>query len=396
MPADARLVEPHDVRTGLEASFEREITEEDVLHFATSSGDENPLHVDAAYAETTNYRRRIVHGAFQVALASALIGMHLPGRKVLLMSVQTRFPRPLHFPSRVRVHGIVTSWSARSLKGVLKVTIRDVSADAVTAEVFMGFTFHDHADAIATPESVPATAVPTDARIVLVTGSTGGIGREIVAQLAGTYHVVAVTNRQAADDSLRDAPGVTELQLPLQDADWEARCTSWLGGRPVYGIVHAAWPAPPQGGLLDADDAAIEQQLQFAGTTTVRLARFLAATGDGRSGRLVLVGSTYGNVRPNINVAAYSLGKSLLESTARLLAPELARTGVTVNVVNPSVVFAGMNARLNERQRLREAAQIPMGRLCEPGDVASTVAYLLSPGADFISGQSIALTGGQL
>src|SRR5262245_36153706 len=94
-----------DLRVGLSAEFERDITEADILAFAQTSGDFNPLHVDANYAAGTNYGQRIAHGAFQVGLASALLGMHLPGQNVLLTLVNAQFPLPLRFPSRVRVRG---------------------------------------------------------------------------------------------------------------------------------------------------------------------------------------------------------------------------------------------------------------------------------------------------
>ena len=81
---EAKVFAAEDLRVGLRAEFEREISEADILAFAANSGDANPLHVDAAYASGTAYGGRLVHGAFQVGLASALIGMHLPGRSVLL------------------------------------------------------------------------------------------------------------------------------------------------------------------------------------------------------------------------------------------------------------------------------------------------------------------------
>ena len=99
-----------DLRTGLEAEFERDITADDVTAFAELSGDWNPLHTDEVYAAQTNYGGRIVHGAFQVALASAMAGMYLPGRQVVVGSFQCRFPAPLRYPSRVRVHGEITAW----------------------------------------------------------------------------------------------------------------------------------------------------------------------------------------------------------------------------------------------------------------------------------------------
>src|SRR5690606_19772935 len=101
----ARDLGPDELRVGLSAEFTRDITAEDVLGFARLSGDSNPLHVDAAYASTTNYGRPIVHGALQISIASAMIGMHLPGLRVVLGGVRSRFPAPLHYPTRVHVHG---------------------------------------------------------------------------------------------------------------------------------------------------------------------------------------------------------------------------------------------------------------------------------------------------
>ena len=88
-----------DLHIGLTAEFEREITDADVAAFAQNSGDRNPLHTDAAYARSTNLGGRVVHGAFQVALASAMAGMYLPGRNSLLVSYNAQFLRPLYFPA---------------------------------------------------------------------------------------------------------------------------------------------------------------------------------------------------------------------------------------------------------------------------------------------------------
>ena len=70
-----------------------------MLGFAANSGDFNPLHVDSEFAQQSRFSQRIVHGAFQIGLASALIGMHLPGRDVLLGSVNARFCHPSIFPA---------------------------------------------------------------------------------------------------------------------------------------------------------------------------------------------------------------------------------------------------------------------------------------------------------
>ena len=138
--------EAEQLRVGLRAEFERDVAEADVLDFARNSGDANPLHVDAAYAHSSNFQGRIVHGAFQVGLASALIGMRLPGRNVLLGSVNARFPAPLYFPCRVSVRGEITSWDARLNAGQLRVLVLEAAPRTPTAEIVMGFTLHDGTD----------------------------------------------------------------------------------------------------------------------------------------------------------------------------------------------------------------------------------------------------------
>ena len=91
---EPRYLSAADLRIGLQAEFERDITIDDIAAFAELSHDWNPLHLDDQYARKTNYRGLIVHGAFQVGLASAMAGMYLPGREVVVGSLQGRFPAP--------------------------------------------------------------------------------------------------------------------------------------------------------------------------------------------------------------------------------------------------------------------------------------------------------------
>jgi 3-oxoacyl-[acyl-carrier protein] reductase len=95
-------------------------------------------------------------------------------------------------------------------------------------------------------------------------------------------------------------------------------------------------------------------------------------------------------------MGAYSLAKSALEETIKLLAPELARRKITANAICPSFMLSGMNAVASDLQLKRETALIPMGRVCNTNDLVGAVRYLLSPSAAFISGQSIVLSGAQL
>jgi 3-oxoacyl-[acyl-carrier protein] reductase len=110
----------------------------------------------------------------------------------------------------------------------------------------------------------------------------------------------------------------------------------------------------------------------------------------------VILGTTAATLKPVLNMSAYSLGKATLEHTVRLLAPELARSQITINLVAPSFVPVGMNSEKTNRVVLTETAKVPIGKLCAPQDVADAVEFFLSGGAGFITGQMLPLTGGQL
>lgn len=376
------------LRVGLRERFEREITEDDVVQYARNSGDDNPLHVDPDYAAQTNYGGRIVHGAFQVGLASAMLGTRLPGADVLLTSLNARFPAPLRFPCQVRVSGEIIAWNPAARAGRLRVQVLQLPDELLTAEVSLGFSLHETESPAASPEaSATADASPSARSVVLVTGAAGGLGQRLCRALSGTYDVLAIDRVPVAK-----APGVTPLSLDFGDPGWIAE----VPPGPLYGAVHCAWPSMPRGGLLEMGEEVMRTQLDFGTTQMVALGRLLTERVTEEGGRLVALGSIVGLHRPNPNVAAYSLGKAALEHTAKLLAAEVAYKGVTVNVVAPAFVPVGINRQADERRRKIEAAQVPLGRICEPDDVVSTVRWLLSAEAGFVSGQTVGLTGAQL
>lgn len=384
--AEARELNGADLRVGLSASFERDLSQEDVQAFADLSGDHNPLHVDPAYACQTNYQRPIVHGAFQVSLASAMAGMHLPGRNVVLGAVRSHFPSPLYYPCRVVVRGEIVSWFPAARSGMLRVRVQDSATSTLTAEVHMSFGLHESRGALPVE---PQRASPRgDRELVVVTGAHGALGRQLVQRLSQRFDVLGWV-RQAA------GAGAETIGCDLEQDDWEAQASMSLRGRLVYGLVHAAWPGAPKGGLLELEPDAIRRQVEFGGPTTVRLARWLSSHA-GAQARFVALGTTAATLHPELGLASYSLGKATLEHTVRLLAPELARRGITANAILPSYMPIGINQAKTERATLLETARVPLGRVCTPEDVAGAAEFFLSPAAAFVTGQMLPLTGGRL
>jgi NAD(P)-dependent dehydrogenase (short-subunit alcohol dehydrogenase family)/acyl dehydratase len=385
-----------DLKIGLTAEYEREIEESDVLGFAENSGDFNPLHVDSEFAAQSRFSKRIVHGAFQIGLASALIGMHLPGRDVLLGSVNARFLSPLYYPGRVYVSGEITAWNPQSRAGSVRVTVSEAVSHTPVSQITMAFTLQGStpqtAIAISRSHSV-AVELSGDKKIVLVTGAAGGIGSALLGALAEEFSVMAMVHRHPLPESLQN---VVEVQTDFGTQGWERTIEERLGGLPLYGVIHCAWPAMPRGGLLNSDPSLIDQQLAFGTSHLVRLAQLLFKLAGQDGGSMVALGSTAGHQKPALGLGAYSLAKAAVEDTLRLLAPELARRKISINAVCPAFVATGMNAQAGDLQLKKESAMHPMGRVCETGDIVGAVRYLLSPAASFVSGQSIVLSGAQL
>lgn len=104
----------NDIQTGDFASFERVVTDDDLIRFADISGDYNPLHLNENYAAKTEFKGRIVYGMFMGALVSRLVGMELPGKKALLMKECIEFKKPARIGDKLLVKGSVVHKSQSS------------------------------------------------------------------------------------------------------------------------------------------------------------------------------------------------------------------------------------------------------------------------------------------
>ena len=90
-----------DLQVGQSASYERTINDADVREFALMSGDFNPVHLDEAYAQTTRFKGRIVHGMLPVTFISTVLGTRLPGAGAIFMGANFRFKAPVRIGDTV-------------------------------------------------------------------------------------------------------------------------------------------------------------------------------------------------------------------------------------------------------------------------------------------------------
>ncbi len=98
------IVHTYDsIAVGQSCAVERFVSEDDVLAFARITGDDNPIHVDPAYAAETRFGKRIVHGVFLLALISKVLGHDFPGHGSVAVNISCRFLRPVPVNSTVTV-----------------------------------------------------------------------------------------------------------------------------------------------------------------------------------------------------------------------------------------------------------------------------------------------------
>jgi 3-hydroxybutyryl-CoA dehydratase len=100
-----------DISIGQQESFMIKITESMVEKFSKLSGDLNPLHMDNEFAESSSFKKRIVHGMLLASFFSQLIGMKLPGKNSLYFSQTLNFRSPCYIDDEIEVVGEVTEKS---------------------------------------------------------------------------------------------------------------------------------------------------------------------------------------------------------------------------------------------------------------------------------------------
>jgi 3-hydroxybutyryl-CoA dehydratase len=118
---------------GQQAAFEAVITTAMVDDFARISGDDSPLHMDAAFAKAAGHPDRVVHGLLSAALFSTLVGVHLPGKHALLHEVKASFHKPVYPGTALTVRGSISYLNEAFRQAEIKAEIRDAAGSKLVA-----------------------------------------------------------------------------------------------------------------------------------------------------------------------------------------------------------------------------------------------------------------------
>ena len=236
------------------------------------------------------------------------------------------------------------------------------------------------------------------ARIALVTGGTRGIGAEIsrAVQAAGRTVIATYAGNDEAARSFTAETGIAAMRFDVGDyAQCEAAIAE-VGEKhgPVEILVNNA--GITRDGTMarmsrDMWDAVIDTnlgscfnlcKLTFEG---MRSAKF---------GRVVNIGSINGQAGQYGQVN-YAAAKSGIHGFTKALAQEGARFGITVNAIAPGYVDTEMVRAVPEDVLAKIVARIPVGRLGHAEDIARGVVFLTADDADFVTGSTLSINGGQ-
>jgi tropinone reductase I len=236
-------------------------------------------------------------------------------------------------------------------------------------------------------------------RNALVTGGTRGIGRAIVSELVGLgAHVLLVARSQAdVDAAVRElGDRVTGMAADVTSAGDRARIAARVRERgPLHVLVHNAG-GNVRSKLVGYDDATIENLIALNLTAPVLLSRDLHPQLRAAGGASVIhVGSVAGQVALPTGVA-YGAAKAGLAQAARTLALEWAQDGIRVNTVAPWYTRTPLVEPVLARPDALAAilGRTPLGRVAEPREVATAVAFLAMPAASYITGHCLVVDGG--
>lgn len=390
---------------GSHASVERTIKREDVDAFAALSGDYNALHTDEEFAARTEFAQRVVHGFLHASLLSTLVGMKIPGPGALYLSQTIEFTRPVFIGDTVMAVGTVTAIDEPTRVITIATEIFNQHKQTVLSGEASVKVLRFAGSPSTTQQPIATTMSELlSGQTAVITGASRGIGRAIAKTLAAHGAKVWI-NYNKSEGAARDvaaeikaAGGTCSLaKADVMRQEDVARMIGDIGANGGINIlVNNAGPKILSAAFEDLTwpdmQAAFEQ---IVGSTFNVVQAALPYLKQGR-GKIVNVLTSAIVGRTAYNWLPYVAAKSALLGLSKNLAQELGPSGVRVNMVSPSMTDTDLVANVPERVRQMTVSRTPLRRLATVEDVAGAVLFLASPYAEFVTGDNILVTGGEV
>lgn len=384
-----------DIQVGDEEKLTRLLTPEDVHAFANLTGDFNPLHLSEDFAKRTTFGKPVVYGMLSASFISTMIGMLLPGPGALWISQTLEFRHPAFVGDQLQVRGRVKQKSTTTRVLVLEVEITNQNSQTLIAG-------ESTVKMLEIRENQPV--IENRNMNVLITGGGRGIGAAAAARLAREGHSVIINylnNNEAAQTlaaQIRSNGGrAIAMQGDIADEKDVQRLFIMAEGElgAISGVVHCAAPNSKLQPFQNLEWADLQHHLdvQIKGAfncVKAALPKMIAA----QVGAFVFLGSIAADDVPPIHQADYVIAKAALAALTRSLAVEYGPKGIRANIISPGMTETDRLLQFSEKARILTRTQAPLRRLAKPDDIADVIAFLISPAAQYISGENIRVAGG--
>ena len=248
--------------------------------------------------------------------------------------------------------------------------------------------------------------LPLSTKVALITGASRGIGLAIAQAYAAAGAKVVLSSRKQegldqAAESVREQGGEA-LPIAAHSGDETAvqslveRATAEWGGIDI--VVNNAATNPHFGPIMTAEESHWDKILDVNVKGYFRIVKACVPTMKARGGGKVINMSSVAGKEPQPMMGVYSVSKAAVIMLTEVLAAELAVDNIQVNAIAPGFVKTKFCSVLWQSEAINEALLkgIPQGRMAEPREIAGMALYLAAPSADFITGATFVVDGGQL
>ena len=242
-------------------------------------------------------------------------------------------------------------------------------------------------------------------KIAIVTGAGSGFGAAIAKTYieAGAKVLLADLRLDAAQAVAKGlGPNALAVACDVSQADqvqaMVAQCMSQFGVPNV--VVNNAGTTHKNQSMLEIDEATFDRVFNVNVKSIFHMTKAVVPLmKEKKDGVIINIGSV-GTIRPRPGLTWYNSSKGAVTVMTKSMAVELAPDGIRVNLIAPVMSPTGllqdfMGVADSEENRARFVTTIPLGRMCDPMDVANAAVYLASPQAQFLTGVELPVDGGR-
>ncbi|MEG0973861.1 MAG: SDR family oxidoreductase [Comamonas sp.] len=242
-------------------------------------------------------------------------------------------------------------------------------------------------------------------KIAIVTGAGSGFGAAIAKTYiqAGAKVVLADLRLDAAQAVAKDlGPNALAVACDVSQADqvqaMVAQCVSHFGAPNV--VVNNAGTTHKNQSMLEIDEATFDRVFNVNVKSIFHMTKAVVPLMKAKKDGVIINIGSVGSIRPRPGLTWYNSSKGAVKVMTKSMAVELAPDGIRVNLIAPVMSPTGllqdfMGVADSEENRARFVTTIPLGRMCDPMDVANAATYLASPQAQFLTGVELPVDGGR-